>query len=38
MSEWFCPKCAQETMHYKLLSLEQGEDKSSIGITPVQRK
>ena len=34
----FCPKCGQETTHYKLLSLEQGEDKSRIGITPAQRK
>lgn len=34
----FCSKCGQETTHYKLLSLVQGEDKSRIGITPTQRK
>lgn len=35
--EMFCPVCGQKTTHYKLISLEQGKDKSRIGITPAQR-
>ena len=34
----YCSKCGQETTHYKLLSVEQGKDKSRIGITQLQRK
>lgn len=34
----YCPICGQETTHYKLLSLDQGQDKSRIGITPAQRR
>lgn len=34
----FCKKCGQDTTHYKLVSLVQGQDKSRIGITPAQRK
>lgn len=34
----YCPKCGQETTHYKLISLAQGEDKSRIGITQAQKR
>ena len=36
--QMYCQKCGQETTHYKLVSLEQGKDKSRIGISPSQRK
>ena len=36
--QMFCPVCGQETTHYKLKSLQQGLDKSRLGITPAQKK
>ena len=33
----YCPKCCQETTHYKLISLTQGEDKSRIGFQKKDR-
>lgn len=36
--QMYCKICKQETTHYKLLSLDQGEDKSRIGMTPSQRR
>ena len=36
--QMYCLHCGQVTTHYKLLSLEQGADKSRNGITPAQRR
>ena len=36
--QMYCPHCGQETTHYKLLSLEQGEDKSRNGLTPAHKR
>ena len=34
----YCPVCKQDTTHYKLVSLMQGENKSRFNITPAQKR